>query len=107
MELIYNNPQLYIFGAGHVGQAVSRVFSGTPFIIHLVDERKEWIESEKVPDDVIRHKKSYQQFIKNAVWNDKNIYAAIMTHSAENDEGYSGKNPTEANLLYWNDGKFK
>ena len=86
MELIYNNPNLYIFGAGHVGQAVCRVFSGTPFIIHLVDERKEWIDSDKIPDGVHRHKESYEIFIKNAVWSNKNTYAAIMTHSAEIDQ---------------------
>lgn len=86
MELIYNNPNLYIFGAGHVGQAVCRVFSGTPFIIHLVDEREEWIDSDKIPDGVHRHKEPYDIFIKNAAWSNKNTYAAIMTHSAEIDQ---------------------
>ena len=86
MELIYNNPHLYIFGAGHVGQAVSHVFSGTPFIIHLVDERPEWIESDNIPNGVHRHKESYELFIKNATWSNKNTYVAIMTHSAETDQ---------------------
>jgi xanthine dehydrogenase accessory factor len=86
MELIYNNPHLYIFGAGHVGQAVCRVFSGTPFVIHLVDERKEWIESDRIPGEVNRHMKSHELFINNAVWSNENTYVAIMTHSAEADQ---------------------
>ncbi len=91
MELIYDNPQIYIFGAGHVGQALCRVLSGTPFIIHLVDERKEWIESDRIPDDVKRHKMPHEQFINNAVWSNKKTYVAIMTYSAELDQDILGK----------------
>lgn len=86
MEPINNNPLLYIFGAGHVGQAVCRVLSDTPFIIHLVDSRKEWIETDKIPENVIRHKESYESVISNARWSANDTFVVILTHSAENDQ---------------------
>ena len=45
MEIINNNPSLYLFGAGHIGQSLCQVLEGTPFRIHLIDERDEWINS--------------------------------------------------------------
>lgn len=86
MDVIFNNPQIYIFGAGHVGQALSRVMADTAFVIHLVDEREEWIGSDKIPGTVSRHGKPFAQFIESAGWNGENTYVAIMTHSAETDQ---------------------
>lgn len=86
MDVIFNNPQVYIFGAGHVGQALSRVLAETPFVIHLVDEREEWIGSDRIPGTVNRHGKSFAQFIESTGWNGENTYVAIMTHSAEIDQ---------------------
>src|SRR6185369_8785288 len=49
MEVINNNPFLYLFGAGHIGQSLCRVLDGTSFRIHLVDERDEWINDPAIP----------------------------------------------------------
>lgn len=86
LEPINNNPSLYLFGAGHVGQAVCQVMEGTPFKIHVVDERKEWIESEKMPNSTIRHPISWQDFIKQMQWEEQKTYVAIMSHHAEVDQ---------------------
>ena len=86
MDLIFNHPQLYIFGAGHVGQALSNVMTGTAFVVHLIDEREEWIGSDRIPDNANRHKIAYDQFIKSVTWSQENTFLAIMTHSAEIDE---------------------
>jgi xanthine dehydrogenase accessory factor len=55
---------LYIFGAGHVGQALTRTMRDTNFIIHLIDEREEWTLSERVPENVVRHPVPWEEFAK-------------------------------------------
>lgn len=110
MDLIFNNPQLYIFGAGHVGQALSRVMSETPFVVHLIDERDEWIGSDRIPGTANRHKEPYAQFIDNAHWDRENTYLAIMTHSAETDQDIlekTLKNPTAYTGLVGSRNKWK
>ncbi len=79
MEVLNLNPQLYIYGAGHVGQALCRVLSNTAFVTHLVDARPEWIDSPEVPDHVVRHSCSWDAFNESALWNTERVYAAIMT----------------------------
>jgi len=61
-EVINKGPKLYVFGAGHVAQALCRTLIGSPFRVELIDWREEWVMSTKIPDGVIRHKKSWQDF---------------------------------------------
>jgi xanthine dehydrogenase accessory factor len=85
-EVIGTGPRLYLFGAGHVGQAVCRTLTGTPFTIHVVDERKEWIRSESIPKDVIRHECEWDAFAEEAEWSAERTYVAIMTHRHDVDQ---------------------
>ena len=86
MELVNNNPCLYLFGAGHIGQSLCRVLEGTPFRIHLVDEREEWINSPHIPGDVIRHHCHWTEFIQSAAWCDKRSFVTIVTYSGTVDQ---------------------
>ncbi|MEI6306868.1 MAG: XdhC/CoxI family protein [Deltaproteobacteria bacterium] len=86
MELINNDPCLYLFGAGHIGQSLCQVLEGTPFRIHLIDERDEWINAESLPASVIRHHCRWTEFIQNASWCDKRTYITIMTYSGSVDQ---------------------
>lgn len=86
VELINHNPSLYIFGAGHIGQSLCQVLEGTPFRIHLIDERDEWINAPAVPPHVIRHPCRWTDFIENATWCDKRSYAVILTYSGAVDQ---------------------
>jgi xanthine dehydrogenase accessory factor len=86
MELINNNPCLYLFGAGHIGQSLCRVLEGTPFRVHLVDERDEWVNSAAVPDCVIRHHCHWSDFIQKSSWCEKRTFAAILTYSGTVDQ---------------------
>lgn len=78
-EVINQGPHLYIFGAGHVGLALCRVLHETPFVVHLVDEREEWVFSRSVSDSVIRHREHWKSFIEHLRWNKDKTYIAIMT----------------------------
>jgi xanthine dehydrogenase accessory factor len=86
MELVNNNPCLYLFGAGHIGQSLCRVLDGTPFRIHLIDERQEWIDSPAIPASVIRHQCRWSEFIQQANWCDKRSFVTILTYSGTVDQ---------------------
>lgn len=86
MELINDNPVLYVFGAGHIGQSLSHVLEGTPFRVHLIDERDEWINSPALPSTVIRHQRHYSDFIGKVKWCDKRSFVTIMTYSGTMDQ---------------------
>lgn len=86
MELINDNPCLYIFGAGHIGQALCQVLDGTPFRIHLIDERDEWINGAAIPESVIRHQSHWTDFITSATWCDKRSYVTILTYNGSVDQ---------------------
>jgi xanthine dehydrogenase accessory factor len=84
VEVIGGGPQLYLFGAGHVGQAVCRALAGTPFRVHAIDERAEW--SSAVPEEVQRHMVPWDAFVADATWSAEGTYVAIMTHRHDVDE---------------------
>ncbi|HEY8039994.1 MAG TPA: xanthine dehydrogenase accessory protein XdhC [Polyangiaceae bacterium] len=84
VDSLHVGPRLYLFGAGHVGQALCRILSGTPFVVHAVDEREEW--SGALPDDVRRHREPWDAFVRDAAWSGDQTYVAIMTHRHDVDE---------------------
>ena len=86
IETLNCGPQLYVFGAGHVGQAVCRTLTGTPFRVHAVDERPEWIQSPEIPDSVIRHSVEWCDFVDDAEWSTEKTYAVVMTHRHDTDQ---------------------
>jgi len=84
VETLNAGPQLYLFGAGHVAQALCRVLAGTPFAVHAVDERDEW--SSALPPGVRRHGVPWDAFVRDAAWSADRTYVAIMTHRHDVDE---------------------
>lgn len=79
-EIIGAGPQLYLFGAGHVGQAICQTLVGTPFQVHLIDSRQEWLEHPDLPMGVVRHHVDPLQFVANATFDRQRTYVAVMTH---------------------------
>jgi len=81
IELIGVCPQLYIIGAGHVGQAVAKVMEGTPFQVHLVDERSEWIRTNRPSSDSFaRHEINPKKFLTELKSDRHWSYVLVMTH---------------------------
>jgi len=85
-ELVGNSPALYIFGAGHVGQALCHVMIETPFKVHLIDDREEWVLSPNLPKGIIKHHQTWNDFIKKNSWSSEKTYIAIMTPGHALDE---------------------
>jgi xanthine dehydrogenase accessory factor len=84
VEALNVGPSLYLFGVGHVGQAVCRALAGTPFVVHAIDERDEW--SSAVPDAVQKHPVAWDEFVADAAWSAERTYVAVMTHRHDLDE---------------------
>ena len=84
IEALNCGPVLYVFGAGHVGQAVSRILMGTPFRVHVIDEREEWIR--QLPGGVVPHVEEWDDFIQEAVWDKQKTFVVIMTHRHDLDQ---------------------
>lgn len=84
VDVLHVGPRLYVFGAGHVAQALCRVLAGTPFAIHAVDEREDW--SGALPAEVRRHTTPWDVFAGESEWSAERTYVAIMTHRHDTDE---------------------
>lgn len=86
VEVLGRGPKLYVFGAGHVGRAICQVLTGTPFQIHLVDARSEWLLSNEIPSAVVRHSEPWTTFLATAEWNAHQTYCVILTHQHSLDQ---------------------
>jgi len=82
IEIIKPCPQLLLFGAGHVGQAICQVLQGTPFHIHLFDERPNWLNQQSDQEHITCHQNLK---VDQALFDAKNTYASILTHSHDLD----------------------
>ncbi|MBQ0064277.1 MAG: putative selenium-dependent hydroxylase accessory protein YqeC, partial [Firmicutes bacterium] len=76
------NKHLYIFGAGHVGYALSQLASYLEYHVHIMDERQDLLDSLNLShvDEVICD--SYSNLEKHIL---PDCYYAIMTPKHDND----------------------
>lgn len=81
IDSIICRPKVYIFGAGHVGQALTNTLKNTPFDIHLIDQREEWIEHPNLCPEITKDKRDPENIINDIPWNKTTSFALIMTHS--------------------------
>ena len=84
IEVLGRGPLLYLFGAGHVGRALCHVLRGTPFAIHLVDPRPDWLLSAELPSGLTLHGEPWEAFVAGAEWSYR-VHTAVMTHSHDLD----------------------
>ncbi len=85
MEVFNTQIDFYIFGAGHVGQSLAQVMDGTEFRVHLVDDRKKWIESDQLPESVNKYACTWTDFVEKTKWNKEKSCVLIATPSHETD----------------------
>ncbi|HBL15425.1 MAG: xanthine dehydrogenase accessory protein XdhC [Elusimicrobia bacterium GWA2_69_24] len=81
LELVNDRPEVYVFGAGHVGQAMAQTLADAPFAVHLVDERGEWVQSDRIPAGTRRHQTGWADFVAAARWSAEKTFVVIMTPS--------------------------
>jgi xanthine dehydrogenase accessory factor len=83
IEPIMNKKRLFIFGAGHTGQALAQIASLLEFEIFLIDDRKEYLDScelHGVNKMYLEHSKALQ-----ALSFDDNTFIVITTYSHQID----------------------
>ena len=85
MEVLNSGPHLYIFGGGHVGEAICQTLTGTPFTLHLIDSRESCFTPGRISTDVIQHHQPWEDFVAEAEWLENRTYAVILTHSHQTD----------------------
>lgn len=85
VETVSQENNLWVFGAGHVGQAIAQVFDGTPIKVTLIDERPEWADTTKVPRSAEVFCGNYKEFLKQNESKIKSTMTAVMTHSHDLD----------------------
>ena len=76
---------LYIFGGGHVGLALSRLFSNMDFQIYVFDNRS---ELNTLEENHFAHSKQIVDYnkVRNLVSEGHNIYVVVMTFAHKSDE---------------------
>lgn len=75
-------PELFLFGAGHIGVEISKLLEKTPFQVHLIDSREGWFDTIEIGKDTLTTSVKITDFktFKDAVkWGD-NCYVLVMTH---------------------------
>ena len=82
IEPMNQSPEVYVFGAGHIGVEIVHLLKGTPFKVHLIDSRENWFENLTLENHVHIHSVKLNDFktFKDAVnWNN-NSYVLVLTH---------------------------
>ncbi|OVE81703.1 hypothetical protein BVY03_02910 [bacterium K02(2017)] len=79
-EILNLRPKLYLFGAGHVGQAVCQVLADTMFDVHLIDDRPKYLDMNSIPSTVKKYNLNCDDFISKINFCDKNTFVVVMTY---------------------------
>lgn len=85
LEPITSDPVLFIFGAGHVGKALSHIARFAGFRIVVVDDREKFANIERFPDADAFHIDTWDALLKTTEIND-NSYLFISTRDHCYDE---------------------
>lgn len=90
IEIVGLGPILYLFGAGHVGRSLAETLVGTPFQVHVIDERPEWNDASALPQGVVRHVVEPRGFLEDATFDRERTYVVVMTHEHQLDQDLIG-----------------
>ena len=85
LESVNTSAKLYIFGAGHVGLALSRIMQTLDFGIELFDDR-DWIDTLKENTYITKKHVVDYKHIADLVPEGEDVYAVIMTFNHKGDE---------------------
>jgi xanthine dehydrogenase accessory factor len=85
-ELLEVPPQLLIFGAGHVGQAVAMIGALVGYDVTVVDDRAEFLRRERLPNKAIKLVEGKYSAIESDIKITKNTAVVIVTRGHQYDE---------------------
>ncbi len=82
IEPMNQSPELFLFGAGHIGLEICHALIGTPFRVHLIDSREDWFTKLTVAEEIQTSAvdiKDFKTFADAVRWGE-NCYVLVMTH---------------------------
>ncbi len=85
VEPILTSPHLYIFGAGHIGQALTRIAAIAGFDTFVIDDREEFLTRERFPEAKQLISGDYERTISDLQL-DHNSHIVIATRDHRIDE---------------------
>lgn len=77
-------PELFIFGAGHIGVEICNVLKNTPFTITILDTRKDWEKTISIDKDIKFSNVPFDLYKQTISWG-PNCYCVILTHDHKLD----------------------
>ena len=84
IEPLEKMKRLYIFGAGHTGQALAKYALGMDFEIFVIDDRKEYIDQLKEVPEVNKLHLNYKKVLPTLPF-DEQTFVVILTYEHEID----------------------
>ena len=84
IEPMNQTPELFLFGAGHIGVELCTILKDTPFNITLLDVRKNWKSTIKIDKSVKFLEVDFDLYKQQVNWG-PNCYVVIMTHDHKLD----------------------
>jgi xanthine dehydrogenase accessory factor len=87
IEPMNQSPELFLFGAGHIGVEICQLLKDTPFKVHLIDSRKNWLSNLDLDKSVKSHTVDTNDFktFNDAVRWGNNCYVLVLTHDHKID----------------------
>jgi len=82
IEPMNQSPELFLFGAGHIGVEICKLLKDTPFQVSLIDSRKDWLSNLDLDESVTPCTVNTNDFktFKNAIRWGNNCYVLVLTH---------------------------
>jgi xanthine dehydrogenase accessory factor len=83
IEPMNQSPELFLFGAGHIGQEIVKLLVGTPFKVNLIDSRTNWFEEKELDPSINQCEVSEIDFktFRDAVRWGRSCYVLVLTHN--------------------------
>ena len=84
IEPMNQTPELFLFGAGHIGIELCTILKDTPFSITLLDTRKNWKNNIQLDNNITFSNIPFDLYKHEVNWGE-NCYVVIMTHDHKLD----------------------
>ncbi|WP_052158398.1 xanthine dehydrogenase accessory protein XdhC [Lacinutrix jangbogonensis] len=83
IEPMNQSPELFLFGAGHIGVEITKLLVDTSFKVNLIDSRNDWFSNLELDDSVTKHQTTETDFktFKDVVKWGNNCYVLVLTHN--------------------------
>ena len=83
IEPMNQSPELFLFGAGHIGVEIAKLLVDTPFKVNLIDSRDDWFSNLDLDETIsqVQVKESDFKTFKDAVKWGNNCYILVLTHN--------------------------